>query len=142
MQKEADQKLEKNTKTRFYLFILLVGLALTGWALYRDHNLKLNIFWDKVKSDEAPLVDQGDNLGISSAVVGSYLEGRLENSDDTQRGNFKLVSSLGQIYIRTSRDFSALIGFYVLMTIDGTLDKFTLLSIERRLEKNGYIQPQ
>lgn len=140
MQKE-ETKPKKNPKSRFYLFILLVGIVLIGRALYRDYNLNLNIFWDKIKSDDVTSVDRGDNSDISS-VVGSYLEGRLENSDNIQRGNLKLVSGLGQIYIRTSRDFSSLIGFDVLMTIDGTLDKFTLLNIERRLEKNGYIQPQ
>lgn len=129
-------------KTRFYSFVLFIGVVLIGWSLYRDKNFKLNIFWDQLKSGDAPLVDQGDNTNASSIVAGNYLEGRLENSDDIQRGNLKLVSSLGQIYIRTSRDFNALIGFDVLMTVDGTLDKFTLLNIEKRVEKNGYIQAQ
>ncbi len=141
MPKETNQKPKRNVKTRFYLFILLVGIALTGWALYKDGNLKLNIFWDEIKSEEVPLVDQDDNTGTPS-FLGNYLEGQLKNSDDPNRGNLKLTSSLGEIYIRTSRDFSALIGFDVLMTIDGTLDKFTLLNIEKRLEKDGYIQAQ
>src|SRR3989344_9178579 len=136
MQKEKNQKSEMKTKTRFYLVVLLVGVALTGWALYKNDNLKLNFFRDQIKSEEVPLVDQDDNTGVSS-FVGNYLEGQLKNSDDLNLGNLKLTSSLGEIYIKTSRDFSALIGFDVLMTIDGTLDKFTLLNIEKRLEKDG-----
>lgn len=141
MQKDKSQKTGPKVKIRFYSSILLIGVALIGWALYRDKSLKLNSFWDKVRSDDITSIDQADNANMSS-VVESYLEGRLENSEDTQRGNLKLVSSLGQIYIRTSRDFSALIGFDVLMTIDGTLDKFILLGIEKRVEKDGYIQSQ
>ncbi|MDO8496135.1 MAG: hypothetical protein Q7S43_01635 [bacterium] len=141
MQKEKNQKSEMNRKTRFYLVVLLAGVVLTGWALYKNDNLKLNFFRDQIKSEEVPLVDQDNNTGRSS-FVGNYLEGQLKNSDDLNLGNLKLTSSLGEIYIKTSRDFSALIGFDVLMTIDGTLDKFTLLNIEKRLEKDGYIQAQ
>lgn len=142
MQKDKDQKTKPNMKTRFYSFVLLIGVVLIGWALYQDKNFQLNIFWNKLKSGDAPLVDQSGNVNKPSIVTGNYLEGRLENSDDIQRGNLKLVSGLGQIYIRTSRDFSALIGFNVLMTVDGTLDQFTLLNIEKRVEKDGYIQAQ
>lgn len=137
MQKEEIQKPESSPKTRLYLFVFLIGLALTGWSFYKDKNLNFNIFKNGMKQEEISNVDQD-----YKDTVGNYLEGRLENSDNTEKGNLKLLSSVGQIYIRTSRDFSSLIGFDILMTIDGTLDKFTLLNIERRLEKNGYIQPQ
>ena len=141
MPKETNQKPKRNVKTRFYLLVLLVGLTLTGWSLFQGKNLNFNIFEDEAKQDEASSMDKNSDAGISS-VIGNYLEGQLQNSDDLNRGNLKLTSSLGEIYIRTARDFSALIGFDVLMTIDGTLDKFTLLNIEKRLEKDGYIQVQ
>ena len=141
MPKETNEKPKKDVKTRFYLLVLLVGVALTGWSLFRDQNLSFNIFEDKERQEDISSMDKNSDTDISS-VVGNYLEGQLQNSDDLNRGNLKLTSSLGEIYIRTARDFSALIGFDVLMTIDGTLDKFTLLSIEKRVEKDGYIQAQ
>ena len=141
MPKETNQKPKRNVKTKLYLLILLVGSTLTGWSLFRDTNLNFNIFEDKEKQDEASSMDKNSDAGTSS-VIGNYLEGQLKNSDDLNRGNLKLTSSLGEIYIRTARDFSSLIGFDVLMTIEGTLDKFTLLNIEKRVEKDGYIQAQ
>lgn len=141
MQKEQNLKPVTNIKTRLYLLILLVGIALTGWSLlYRDN--KLNIFENETKQKEASFIDEEDNTGMVSVIAVNHLEGRLENSNDMNRGNFKLVSSVGDIYIRTARDFAGLVGSDVLVKIEGTLDNFKLIDIERRLEKNGYIQPQ
>lgn len=141
MHKEKNYKQKVSLNTKFYSLILLIGLVLTGWALYNDENLKSKIFNDEMKWEEVPLIDDGGNTDMAS-IGENYLEGLLENSDDIGRGNLKLVSPVGQIYIRTARDFSTLIGFDVLVTIDGTLDKFTLLNIEKRVEKDGYIQAQ
>ncbi len=141
MQKEKAQQPNRSIKTRFYLSVLLVGLALTGWSLFQDKNLNFNIFENAAKQKEASSMDKNSDTGPAS-VIGNYLDGQLQNSDDLSRGNLKLTSPLGEIYIRTARDFSALIGFDVLMTIDGTLGKFILLNIEKRVEKDGYIQAQ
>jgi len=141
MPKETSQKLKRNVKTRLYLLVLLVGLGLTGWSLFQGKNLSFNLFEDKEKQEDISSMDKNSDTGASS-VIGNYLEGQLQNSDDLNRGNLKLISSLGEIYIRTARDFSSLVSFDVLMTIDGTLDKFTLLNIEKRVEKDGYIQVQ
>ena len=141
MPKETSQKLKRNVKTRLYLLVLLVGLGLTGWSLFQGKNLSFNLFEDKEKQEDISSMDKNSDTGASS-VIGNYLEGQLQNSDDLNRGNLKLISSLGEIYIRTARDFSSLVSFDVLMTIDGTLDKFTLLNIEKRVEKDGYIQAQ
>lgn len=143
MQKEQNLKPTTNLKTKFYLLILLVGMALTGWSLlYRDKNLDFDIFKNEMKEKEASSTDKENSADIISIMAESYLEGRLENSDDVNRGNLKLISSIGNIYIRTARDFSNLLGFDVLVRIEGPLDNFKLIDIERRLEKNGYIQPQ
>lgn len=122
-------------KTKFYIFILLVGIGLTVWSVSNKN--KGSEVSEDLENNEAQMEEKKDTV-----VAGNHFEGRLENSDDVKRGNLKLVSLIGDIYIRTSRDFSALIGLDVLMTIDGTLDKFNLVNIEKRLEKEGYIQSQ
>ncbi|MBI4160570.1 MAG: hypothetical protein HY506_01550 [Candidatus Yanofskybacteria bacterium] len=67
------------------------------------------------------------------------VEGVLWSSDDEAKGNLMLVKNNATIYIRTSRDFSDLIGEHVIASIDGTLDNFTLLNIEENLTKDGFI---
>ncbi len=57
------------------------------------------------------------------------IEGKLMASDNKIRGNLMLVTPSQTLYIRTSRDFSALIGTTVVATIDGDVTNFRLLDI-------------
>lgn len=147
MSNEKIETPKSNSKTRIYLFVLLVGVALTAWSVFfKDKN---NLSDQELIKDESAMEEdnkdnemQGHDSGIVSGVTGSYLEGRLENSDDVVQGNYKLVSSSSQIYIKTGRDFSSYVGSDVLVLIDGTMESFTLLDIEKRVEKDGYIQSQ
>ena len=68
------------------------------------------------------------------------LEGVLWSSDDGAKGNLMLVNSNTTIYLKTSRDFSNLVGKNVIISMDGALDNFTLLNIEENLTKGGFIQ--
>ena len=87
--------------------------------------------------------EQADsNKNVVNSQSPNYIEGVLQNSDDTSRGNFKLVSGNGDIYIRTDRDFSNLVGSEVLVIIKGTIDKFELMDIQSKIENNGYILSQ
>ncbi|MBI4158481.1 MAG: hypothetical protein HY505_02595 [Candidatus Yanofskybacteria bacterium] len=70
------------------------------------------------------------------------LEGVLWSSDDETKGNLMLVNNNATIYIRTSRDFNNLVGKYVIASVDGTSDNFTLLNIEENLAKDGYIKAE
>lgn len=146
-------KISGSNKTKYYLMILLAGVGLTVWSvvfkhknvmdLARNFKHKLEMEDDDKTGDEIMEegdMELGDDSGVVSNPTGNYLEGRLENSDDQSKGNLKLSSSAHEIYLRTSRDFSALIGANVLMYIDGTLEKFTLVNIEKKVEKDGYIQ--
>lgn len=67
------------------------------------------------------------------------LEGVLWSSDDETKGNLLLVSQYATIYLKTSRDFSDLVGKPVIVSVDGTLDNFALLNIEEVLAKDGFI---
>lgn len=46
------------------------------------------------------------------------------------------------VYLRTSRDFSGLVGKHVIVSIAGSLDNFVLLDIEENLAKDGFIKVQ
>ncbi len=59
-------------------------------------------------------------------------EGTLQVSDNPSLGNLKLVTSEKSIYLRTSRDFSGLIGKKVTVTTEGTSKKFTLVDITEK----------
>ncbi len=56
-------------------------------------------------------------------------EGTLKTSDNQAKGNLMLQTKDRVIYIKTSRDFSSLIGKQVTVTYNGTLGSFILGSI-------------
>ena len=60
------------------------------------------------------------------------LSGELRASSDPARGNYLFVSGSNQIYIRTARDFSSLVGKQVEVTISGTLESFVLVDIKEK----------
>lgn len=86
-----------------------------------------------------PPAGKTDN-GAAQSV--NTFEGILWPSDNESKGNLMLTSPNATIYIKTSRDFSALTGKEVLVSINGTLDNFTLLDISENLTKDGYIKAQ
>lgn len=53
-------------------------------------------------------------------------EGTLTVSDNQAKGNLKLTTKDRVIYIKTSRDYSALIGKQVKVSYEGTLESFRL----------------
>ena len=85
----------------------------------------------------------GENF-INNTVKQSVdtLEGVLWLSDNETKGNLMLVTADTTIYVRTSRDFSGLVGRYVVASVDGTLENFSLLNIEESLTKDGFIKVQ
>lgn len=65
---------------------------------------------------------------------GTKLQGRLYSSDNLDKGNLMLVISpeggrTQAVYIKTQRDFNALVGKSVEVRFSGTTDKFTLEDI-------------
>jgi len=60
---------------------------------------------------------------------GDELYGILRASEDKEIGNYKLVLEQEEVFIKTSRNYDALIGSNVFMTIDGSLESFRLIDI-------------
>jgi FKBP-type peptidyl-prolyl cis-trans isomerase len=56
----------------------------------------------------------------------TFWEGTLTLSDNLSKGNYALVTKDRKIYIKTSRDYSSLVGKEVKVTYEGTLEVFRL----------------
>ncbi len=67
--------------------------------------------------------------GQPSGSEGNVWKGTLKTSDNSAKGNLMLVTPDHTIYIKTSRDFSSLIGKQVVVAYQGSLDGFTLTNI-------------
>ena len=65
----------------------------------------------------------------STMTEGHYWEGMLQKSDNTSKGNLMLVMSDHTVYLRTSRDYSSLIGKKVEVSYQGDLNSFSLENI-------------
>lgn len=120
-------------KTKMYLGLLAVGLVLVVGGLMKDRLAGGS-------GEEMKDVEAKDVAANISDDKENYLEGLLQSSDDQDRGNLKLLSGDKMIYLRTGRDFGALIGSEVLVFIDGTLESFKLLDIQGKIEKDGFIR--
>jgi len=115
--------------------LLLAGVGLIVWSLFFKDRVN-DDSWLSGNKDES-LQKQENN---SDEVAGQkYLEGVLFRSESPVRGNFKLVSGEGDIYIKTSRDFNGLVGYQVIVVINGTKDNFELLDIRSKIEDSGYL---
>ena len=122
-------------KTKLYIWTLALGVVLIFFGLTKNEwkNIPVNINQEQADNNKNSVNSQSQN----------YLEGVLQNSNDLNRGNFKLIStSQGNIYIKTDRDFSKLVGLEVLVLIKGTVDNFELVDIQPKIEKDGYLLNQ
>jgi len=126
------------SKNKVYCLSLAVGVALIVAALFMK-NKDSNVERAELTGDEAEEEIKKDETALSG---GNYLEGVLRNSEDASRGNLKLISKLGDIYLKTSRDFSNLVGLEVLVLINGTQDSFELVDIQSKVAKDGFIMQQ
>ena len=119
-------------KNRIYIILTGVVAIVLVWLSQGNGN--------RVSELQLPLGEELTN-NVSTEKVGS-LEGILWSSDDEEKGNLMLASNNTMIYVRTTRDFSNLIGKHVIASIDGVLENFTLLNIEESLAREGYIKAE
>ena len=124
-------------KTKIYLLVLVVGAGLIAGDLYYKNNKDSG-----TTAENDGNVSEVKNEDKKDETATNYLEGVLSNSDNLNLGNLKLVSSEGEIYLRTSRDFSKLVGLQVMVFIDGTKEKFELKDIQSKVSGDSYLLPQ
>lgn len=116
-------------KGRIYIVVTGVVAITLIWLSQSNQNQAPEL---DIPVPTLPFVETNESLNT--------LEGVLWSSDDEEKGNLMLVSGKTTVYIRTTRDFSNLVGKYVIASIGGTLDNFILLNIEENLAKDGFIQ--
>ena len=127
----------KNKNNRLYLLVMLAGVVLIVMALIDKNNKDQEVVEDNENiSEQANILETGQ---ISQA---GSIEGVLTNSNDLIRGNLKLVSGVGDVYIRTNRDFSELIGFQVLVFFNGTFENFELTDIQAKIVNDAFLISQ
>jgi uncharacterized protein YpmB len=120
-------------KKMFVSIIVIIIFVVVGVIFFQD------------KKQEAPSNSQPDNQTPiqedQQQPKANVLEGTLKTSTDSARGNLmlELLNSDRIIYLRTSRDFSSFVGKDVAVTIDGTIDKFTLVDIQL-MSKDGKVK--
>jgi len=120
-----------NKKSRIYIILTGVVAITLVWLSQSNRG--------QIPELESLLEENAGNNAAEEEPIGT-LEGTLWSSDDEARGNLMLINNAATVYIRTSRDFSGLVGKYVIVSIDGTLENFILLNIEEHLTRNGYIK--
>lgn len=136
-EKSEIKKARWSGKTKVYLLTLVVGAGLIVGGLYYKNDSGSSITADNDNNESEFTVEE-----VKNETAKNYLEGTLNNSDNLKLGNFKLVSNDHEIYLRTSRDFSKLVGMQVMVFINGTLEKFELLDIQVKVAGDSYILPQ
>lgn len=127
----------KNKNHNLYLLVMLAGIVLIVAALINK------------KDESREVVNEGENISEQTdmikidqtARVGS-IEGVLNNSNDPSRGNLKLISGVGDIYVRTNRDFSDLIGLRVFIFFNGTFESFELVDIQTKIANDAFLISQ
>ena len=90
-------------KDKIYFSMLAVGVVLIVVAFANKSNKSP----DNDITGNANFQEQNS---LTDNPTANVTEGVLFASDDLSRGNLRLVSRVGDIYIRTARDFSSLIG--------------------------------
>lgn len=118
-------------KNKIYITVTGLMAVTLIWLSQVNKNSELK----DILSDEKTT----DNNSVSPITS---LEGTLWVSNDQSKGNLMLQSKYALIYLKTSRDFNNLIGKNVLVSTEGTLENFTLLNIEEKITKDGFIQIQ
>lgn len=119
-------------KNRIYIIIIGVVAITLIWLSNNNRN--------QISELESLFRQEAEQNNASIEEPLNALEGTLWLSDNETKGNLMLVNNVITIYIKTSRDFSNLIGKQVIASVDGTLNDFTLLNIEENLAKDGFIR--
>lgn len=119
-------------KNRIYIIITGVVAITLIWLSQSNRN--------KMPKLESFLGRETEQNNTTDKKSVNALEGTLWPSDNETKGNLMLVGKNATVYIRTSRDFSDLVGKYIIASINGTLENFTLLNIEENLTRDGFIR--
>jgi len=108
---------------------LIVVLAVVGWLVFKQPKTAIS---PKPSNDTPNAETQNQDSQKKTAESLSQWEGILKQSNNIQKGNLMLVTKERIIYLKTNRDFSALVNKEVVVTYEGTLDSFRLGEITEK----------
>ena len=111
--------------------IVLVIVVVAGIQYFKNQNSSPEQDKNQTPNEQQQSGDsqQGDEPEPANP---EQLTGTLKISDDLKRGNLMLATDERNIYVFTSRDYSALLDKPVIMEIDGSLDNFRLVDIKAK----------
>ncbi|MCX6797047.1 MAG: hypothetical protein NTX98_01025 [Candidatus Doudnabacteria bacterium] len=108
---------------------LIVVLAVIGWLVFKQPKTEV----DSKPSNSAPNAETQNQSSQKNPDQNlAQWEGVLKLSNNNQKGNLMLVTKERIIYLKTNRDFSALVNKEVVVTYEGTLDSFRLGEINAK----------
>ena len=123
-------------KTQKYVIGGIIVIALVAAWQFSKKPDSPNINQSANQGEEQEL-NSPENVGAEGEIAqpsenqagenqGNAWEGSLKLSDNPAKGNLLLMTKDRVIYIRTSRDYSALVDKEVKVTYEGTLESFRL----------------
>lgn len=124
------EKFFKNPRVQAALALVVV--ALLGWWLAKSPAQK-NAQQDQKEEQKTQQAEQNKTEPKTTISSPNVWEGELKKSDNAQKGNLMLLTQDKKIYIKTNRDFAALLDKTVVVTYEGTTDAFRLGDIMEKV---------
>ena len=85
----------------------------------------------KGKDQNGGMMDK-DGSNMKGSMSGDAWQGTLKASNDPSKGNYTILVNGHTIYLKSSQDYSALIGTPVMVHYTGTMDSFKVNSISAK----------
>ncbi|MBL8031767.1 MAG: hypothetical protein JNK33_05600 [Candidatus Doudnabacteria bacterium] len=120
------------------VIVLLVGLGYLNTKRQAPEFTEGTTMQADKTDSEAAQTEEGSSLPESQIQItpttkqsaGTFVrQGTLLTSDNPTRGNLMLKTQNSTFYLRTSRDYSSLLGKSVTATGNGTTEQFSLIDI-------------
>jgi hypothetical protein len=119
-------------KQQYQATAIVIVLLVVGWLIFNNKSTKAPVIQTENNTTTTPSPAPAATKAPAPASTGTVWEGILKESNNSSKGNLMLETKDRTIYLRTSRDFSALIGKEVKVTYEGTLESFVLGDIEAK----------
>ncbi len=112
-----------------YAIVVLAIIAAVIWFFARNPHEEAVPNSEAQKQEQQQASTPAPAATTTTKQAGSSWEGVLKESNNRAKGNLMLATPERNIYLKTSRDFSSLIGKKVIVTYEGSLDSFVLGNI-------------
>ncbi len=112
-----------------YALAGVIILIVAGIWLFRTKSTKNEVGEKNTQNQQTTEQNQPVTSSNSQSQAASTWTGTLKVSDTKVKGNLMLVTADHTVYLRTSRDFSSLVGKEVVVSYTGSLENFSLNNI-------------